>query len=67
MKLSSRYIPRRFFSARRRTIAIVVGLALASLSIYYTWSVSTEMKHEDEVAIEQLRAAERNAVEMCHQ
>jgi signal transduction histidine kinase len=64
MKLSSRYIPRRFFSARRRTIAIVVGLALASLSVYYTWSVSTEMKHEDEVAIEQLRAAERNAVEM---
>lgn len=64
MKLSSRYNPRRFFSARRRTIAIVVGLALASLSVYYTWSVSTEMKHEDEVAIEQLRAAERNAVEM---
>ena len=64
MKLSSRYNPRRVFSARRRTIAIVVGLALAALSVYYTWSVSTEMKHEDELAIEQLCEAERNAVAM---
>ena len=64
MKLSSRYNPRRLFSARSRTIAIVVGLALAALSVYYTWSVSADMKHEDEIAIEQLRAAERNAVAM---
>ena len=64
MKIASRYNPRRFLSARRRTMAIVVGLALATLSVYYTWSVSTEMKHEDEIAIEQLRADERNAVEM---
>ena len=64
MKIASRYNPRRLLSARRRTMAIVVGLALAALSVYYTWSVSTEMKHEDEIAIEQLRADERNAVEM---
>ncbi len=64
MKLSSRYNPRRFLSARGRTIAIVVGLALAALSVYYTWSVSADMKHEDEVAIEQLRDAERNTVAM---
>jgi nitrogen-specific signal transduction histidine kinase len=41
-----------------------VGLALATLSVYYTWSVSAEMKHEDEISIDQLRADERNAVEM---
>ena len=49
---------------RRNTIVIVVGLALASLSVYYTWRVSADMKHEDEMAIEQLREDERNAVEM---
>ena len=49
---------------RRRAIVIAVGLALALLSICYTWRVSVEMKHEDEEAIEQLRRDERNAVEM---
>ena len=49
---------------RRNTIVIVVGLALASLSVYYTWRVSADMRHEDEMAIEQLREDERNAVEM---
>ncbi len=49
---------------RRQTIAIVVGLALAALSVLYTWRVSVEMKHEDEAAVEQLILAERNAVEM---
>ena len=49
---------------RSRTIAIVVGLALAALSVFYTWRVSVDMKHEDEMAIEQLKEDERNAVEM---
>ena len=62
-------MPRIRFSSdmlrlRRNTIVIVVGLALASLSVYYTWRVSADMKHEDEMAIEQLREDERNAVEM---
>ena len=52
------------FRLRRNTIVIVVGLALTSLSVYYTWRVSADMKHEDEMAIEQLREDERNAVEM---
>lgn len=55
---------RRIFSTQRRTAVIVIGLVLAMLSIYYTWSVSTAMKHEDELAIEQLRAMEQNAVKM---
>ena len=63
MKLPKISIPRSLL-ARRRTIVIVVGLALAALSVIYTWTVSTEMKHEDEAAIEQLRREERNAVEM---
>ena len=62
MKLPRRNIP--FLSARRRTIVIAIGLALAALSIYYTWTVSVEMKHEDEAAVEQLRRDERNAVAM---
>ena len=49
---------------RSRTIAIVVGLAFAALSVFYTWRVSVDMKHEDEMAIEQLKEDERNAVEM---
>lgn len=57
-------LSRRFFSTRRRTIVIVLGLVLATLSIYYTWTVSTAMKHEDEAAMIQLRHDERNAVEM---
>lgn len=57
-------ISRRLFSTRRRTIAIAIGLVLAGLSIFYTWTVSTEMKHEDEAALIQLRHDERNAVEM---
>ncbi len=53
-----------FFSTRSHTIVIIIGLALASLSIYYTWTISAAMRHEDELAIEQLRASEHNAVEM---
>lgn len=64
MKLTTRYNPRRLFSTRRRTIVIIIGLALAALSVYYTWTVSTDMRHEDEAAVEQLRGAERNAVQM---
>lgn len=54
----------RFFSTRRRTIVIVIGLALAALSIYYTWTISAAMRHEDEMAIAQLRDTEHNTVEM---
>ena len=62
MKLPRINIP--FLSARRRTVVIALGLALAALSVYYTWTVSVEMKHEDEAAVEQLRKDERNAVSM---
>lgn len=37
---------------------------LVSLSLFYTWKVSVDMKHEDEMAVEHLRRDERNAVEM---
>ena len=57
-------LSRRLFSTRRRTIVIALGLVLAGLSIYYTWTVSTAMKHEDEAALMELRNDERNAVEM---
>lgn len=62
MKLPHIHI--NFLSARRRTVVIALGLALAALSVYYTWTVSVEMKHEDEAAVEQLRKDERNAVSM---
>ena len=62
MKLPHVHI--NFLSARRRTVVIALGLALAALSVYYTWTVSVEMKHEDEAAVEQLRKDERNAVSM---
>ncbi len=64
MKLPGINISTALFTSRRRTIVIVLGLVLAALSIYYTWTVSVEMKHEDENAVEQLREAERNAVSM---
>ena len=56
--------PKRILSIRRQTTFIVVGLILATLSVLYTWSISSDMKHEDEIAIAELRRAERNAVEM---
>ena len=64
MKLPHIHITSRLLSARRRTVAIAIGLALAAMSVYYTWTVSVEMKHEDELAVEQLRKAEHNAVSM---
>lgn len=64
MKLGNIHISRNIFSLRRRAAVIIVGLALASLSVVYTWHVSVDMKHEDEMAIEQLKEDERNAVEM---
>ena len=64
MKLRRITLSGEVFSLHRNTIVIVVGLALAALSIFYTWRVSADMKHEDEMAIEQLREDERNAVEM---
>lgn len=64
MKLPKIHISRNIFSLRRRATVIVVGLALATLSVVYTWHVSVDMKHEDEMAIEQLKRDDRNAVEM---
>lgn len=64
MKFPKLHIPQGLFTTRRRTIVIVVGLALAALSVLYTWHVSVDMKHEDEMAIEQLKRDDRNAVEM---
>ena len=64
MKLGFGVLNSRLFSTRRRTIVIAIGLALASLSIYYTWTISQEMRHEDELAIRQLRDTEHNAIEM---
>ncbi len=64
MKLGFGILNSRLFSTRRRTIVIAIGLALALLSIYYTWTISQEMRHEDELAIKQLRETEHNAIEM---
>ena len=64
MSFKDKILHGRIFSARRRTVVIAIGLALAMLSIYYTWKVSTDMRHEDEAAIQQLRDSEHNAVEM---
>lgn len=63
MKLP-RIAPRALFSTRRRTAVILIGLALAAVSVVYTWSVSTKMRHEDEMAVEQLKRNDKNAVEM---
>ncbi|MBR5131818.1 MAG: sensor histidine kinase [Alistipes sp.] len=64
MTLRDKIVHGRIFSARRRTIVIAIGLALALLSICYTWRVSTHMRHEDEAAIQQLRDSEQNDVKM---
>ena len=39
-------------------------MALAALSVFYTLMVSTNMRHDDEEAIDQLRGNERDAIEM---
>ena len=64
MSFKDKILHGRLFSARRRTVVIAIGLALATLSIYYTWKVSADMRHEDELAIQQLRDSEQNAVKM---
>lgn len=64
MSFKDKILHGRIFSARRRTVAIAIGLALVMLSISYTWKVSTDMQHEDEAAIQQLRESEYNDVEM---
>ena len=61
MKLPRITLPQGLFTTRSRTAVIVVGLALAALSVFYTWRVSVDMKHEDELASEKLRQDERNA------
>lgn len=64
MKLPKINISRTLFTKRRNTVVMVVGLILVTISILYTWDVTSQMRHEDELAIEKLRADERNAVEM---
>lgn len=64
MKISRISLPTGLFTPRSRTTVIVVGLVLVAMSLFYTWRVSVDMQHEDELAIEQLRRDERNAVEM---
>ena len=64
MKINLSILNSKFISTRRRAIVIIIGLALAALSVFYTWTISQEMRHEDELAIKQLRDSEHNAVEM---
>ena len=64
MRLPKITLPLGLFNTRRRTIVIMVGLVLVALSLFYTWRISVDMKHEDEMAVEQLRRDELNAVEM---
>ena len=64
MRLPKITLPQGLFNTRRRTIVIMVGLVLVALSLFYTWRISVDMKHEDEMAVEQLRRDELNAVEM---
>ncbi|MBQ2365396.1 MAG: HAMP domain-containing histidine kinase [Alistipes sp.] len=64
MKLLPIHSTRRLFSTRRRTIVIIVGLALVSLSVYYTWRISSDMRHEDEASVQKLKEDEQNIVEM---
>lgn len=64
MRLPKINISQALLTKRRHTVVIAVGLVLAIISVYYTWNISTNMRHEDEMAIAQLRDDERNAVEM---
>ena len=64
MRLPKITLPQGLFNTRRRTIVIMVGLVLVALSLFYTWRISVDMKHVDEMAVEQLRRDELNAVEM---
>ena len=64
MRLLSRLKPRRILSTRQRIVVLVVGIILASLSIYYTWSISKDMRQEEEIAVNNIIRAERNNIEM---
>ena len=64
MKLPRIHNPQLSTTLRNHATLIVVGLVLAALSVVYTWRMSVGMRQEQEVAIEQLRQDERNAVEM---
>lgn len=57
-------LSQRLLYVRRRTIVIVIGLVLASLSVLYTLMVTSELHRNEERTIEELRAAERNGVEL---
>lgn len=64
MKLPRIHNPQLSTTLRNHATLIVVGLVLVALSVVYTWRMSVGMRQEQEVAIEQLRQDERNAVEM---
>ena len=57
-------LSQKIFSIRRRTAVIIIGLVLASLSVFYTLMVTSELHRNEERTIEELRAAERNGVEL---
>ncbi len=64
MKLPRIDSPQLSSTLRNHATLIIVGLVLALLSVVYTWRMSVGMRQAQEVAIEQLREDERNAVEM---
>ena len=64
MKLPRLHNPNLSITLRNHATLLLVGLVLAILSVVYTWRMSVGMRQEQEVAIEQLRQDERNAVEM---
>lgn len=57
-------LSQKIFSIRRRTAVIIIGLVLAALSVFYTLMVTAELHRNEERTIEELRVAERNAVEL---
>ncbi|MDE7128815.1 MAG: sensor histidine kinase, partial [Alistipes sp.] len=57
-------LSRKIFSTRRRTAVIIIGLVIAALSVLYTSMVTSELHRNEERTIEELRAAERNGVEL---
>ncbi len=57
-------LSQKIFTTRRRTAVIVIGLVLAALSVFYTLMVTSELHRNEERTIEELRAAERNGVEL---
>ena len=57
-------LSRRLFTTRLRTTVIIIGLVLAAASVFYTLMVTGELRRSEEQTIEELRAADRNGVEL---